>query len=324
MTQHRTSSELFQNLARHRGPPEPQHVGKGFRWFFFYLALIAIACIASAFFATKAHAQTCTVGGQNSCFVGSKTSGESPIATTLTWNVVGATACSASGGGTPWSGTVATSGTKNLSGITVKMTLTLDCTAPATAGKMRVSWTPPLQNTDGTLITALGGYYIDYGTAAGALNQTINLAVPGATTYDVTGLTAGTWFVTVRAATPGCFPSTTVTCYVSQQANVASKAVTTTPGGNLPQLAVVLDPYQVPKPPTTVTVSDVTAMEIKPNSSGELVASRVGLVPIGTRCYDEQRVAAGVTYNGIPIELVDFVNWPSVTDLREAWAKCGA
>lgn len=283
-----------------------------------FLALVFAFCMSVA------HAQTaCTAGGSTTCFVASTTTGPSPIATTLTWNVIGASSCTAAGAAA-WSGSVAPSGSKALSGVTVKMTLTLDCVAPATAGKMRLSWTPPTQNTDGTALTDLGGYVIQYGTAAGALTQTINLAVPGANTFDVTGLTAGTWFAAITAATVGCFPSTTVTCHTSVQSNVTSKAVTTTPGGNLPQLSVVLDPYTVPKPPTNVTASDPTAFEIKPNSAGTLVATRVGTVPVGTRCYDEQRIAAGVAYNGVPIALVDLINWPSVNNLTEAWAKCGA
>lgn len=284
------------------------------------LLVLVLGCV----FAAAVHAQgVCTVGGATTCFVASKTTGESPLATTLTWNVVGASSCTA--GSTPgWTGVVPVSGTRNLTGVARTMTLTLDCVAPATAGKMRLSWTPPTQNTDGSALTDLGGYVISYGTAAGSLTQTVNLAVPAANTFDVTGLAAGTWFATVSAATTGCFPSSTVTCRTSLPSSTVSRAVTTTPGGNLPQLSILLEPYTVPKPPTSVTATDATAFEIKPNSTGTLVATRVGFVRVGTRCYDEQRIAAGVTYNGVPIELVDLVNWPSATVLREAWAKCGA
>lgn len=225
------------------------------------------------------HAQTpCTVGGANTCFVASKTTGEAPITTTLTWNVVGASSCTA--GNTPgWQGSVPASGTRTLTGVGVRMTLTLDCTAPPTAGRMRVSWVPPTTHTNGTPVS-LGGYYIDYGTASGALTQTINLAVPGASAYDVTGLTAGTWFAAVRAASTGCFPTTLANCYVSLSSNVASKAVTTTPGGALPQLSLLLDPYLVPSPPTNVVITDVTAFRI--DESG--IGTRVALTPLRSSC----------------------------------------
>jgi hypothetical protein len=251
------------------------------------LALLFVFLLWCALWPKQAHAQTCTVGGTNSCFVASKTSGESPLATTLTWNVVGASACTASGGGTPWTGSVAASGTKNLSGITVPMTLKLDCTAPATAGKMRVTWTPPTQNTDGSPAT-LAGYIVSYGTAAAALNQTVNLAVPGATAYDLTGLTAGTWFASLQAAAGDCFPTAQVSCHVSLSSAVVSKAVTTTPGGALPQLSLAIDPFQVPKPPTNVVATDVTAVELRTNADGTLLATQIHLAPIRTTCVDAE------------------------------------
>lgn len=276
----KTSHELYQRLCSHRPVYRLERAQK---LAIAGLALVLLFCLGMSF----AHAQTCTVGGTNTCFVGSKTSGESPMATTLTWNVVGATACSASGGGTPWSGTVAPSGTKNLSGITVSMTLKLDCTAPATAGKFRVSWTPPIQNTDGSPVI-LSGYILSYGTAAGALNQTINLAVPGATAYDVTGLTAGTWFASLQAAAGDCFPSAQVSCHTSLSSIVVSKAVTTTPGGNLPQLSLLLEPFQVPKPPTNVVATDVIAVELSTNDDGTLMATQIHLAPIRTSCTDAE------------------------------------
>lgn len=68
-----------------------------------------------------------------------------------------------------------------------------------TTGNATISWTPPTQNTDGSTITNLAGFRINYGTSSGQLNQIIEISNPGVATYVVTGLNAGTWFFAVRA-----------------------------------------------------------------------------------------------------------------------------
>jgi hypothetical protein len=70
--------------------------------------------------------------------------------------------------------------------------------APVT-GNATLSWTPPTQNTDGSTITNLAGFRINYGTSSGQLNQIIEISNPGIATYVVSGLNAGTWFFAVRA-----------------------------------------------------------------------------------------------------------------------------
>ncbi|MGH8188057.1 MAG: putative Ig domain-containing protein [Steroidobacteraceae bacterium] len=71
-------------------------------------------------------------------------------------------------------------------------------TQPVT-GSATLSWTPPTQNTDGSTITNLAGYRINYGTSSGQLNQIIEISNPGMATYVVNGLNAGNWFFAVRA-----------------------------------------------------------------------------------------------------------------------------
>ena len=68
-----------------------------------------------------------------------------------------------------------------------------------TNGSATLSWTPPTQNTDGSTITNLAGFRIQYGTSATALTQTIEVTNPGLATYVVSGLSSGTWFFAVRA-----------------------------------------------------------------------------------------------------------------------------
>jgi hypothetical protein len=79
---------------------------------------------------------------------------------------------------------------------------TITVTSPAN-GSATISWTPPTQNTDGSTISNLAGFRIQYGTSAGALTQTIQVANPGLATYVVTGLASGNWFFAVRAYNNG-------------------------------------------------------------------------------------------------------------------------
>lgn len=69
----------------------------------------------------------------------------------------------------------------------------------APTGVASLSWVPPTMNTNGTALTDLAGYYVLYGTDAGALSQTLTLADPAATSTVIGGLGAGTWFFEVEA-----------------------------------------------------------------------------------------------------------------------------
>lgn len=69
----------------------------------------------------------------------------------------------------------------------------------AATGAVTLSWTPPTSNTNGTALTNLAGYQINYGTSASALTQTVNVAGVGVTNYVVDNLTPGTWYFSVSA-----------------------------------------------------------------------------------------------------------------------------
>jgi hypothetical protein len=60
-----------------------------------------------------------------------------------------------------------------------------------------VSWTAPVQNTDGTTLTDVNGYVISYGTSPTNLTRSIVVSDPGLTTGTVTGLSAGTYYFSV-------------------------------------------------------------------------------------------------------------------------------
>lgn len=291
--------------------PEEQLRASGRRSLFGLIAINALAIIGIlCVLVSSAHAQTtCTPTSVPGCFDATVKQGPSPLATQLVWSAPGASTCTAGGAGNvaAWSGTVPTSGTRNLTGIAIDMALTLSCPVP---GKATLEWERPTTNTDGTALTNLAGYTILYGTTATTLVSTVQVNSASVTAYTVDNLAAGTWHFGLRSrSTSGA---------ESANSNTVSKAIA---GSNF-AATVAIDVTQTPSPPTLLSVTETTAMEIRPNSTGALIASRVGLVPLGTRCYSEAKTAAGVTYNGVPVELVDLINWPSTASFKEAWARC--
>jgi hypothetical protein len=94
------------------------------------------------------------------------------------------------------------------SGIVISVTDTKDTVSlPAFAitvnapanGSATLSWTPPSENTDGSTLSNLAGFRIQYGTSATALTQTVQISNPGVVTYVVTGLNSGNWYFAIRA-----------------------------------------------------------------------------------------------------------------------------
>jgi hypothetical protein len=66
-------------------------------------------------------------------------------------------------------------------------------------GSATLSWTPPTRNTDGSALTNLAGYRVVYGRSSSTLDQIVQIANPGVSTYTVTGLSSGAWYFAVRA-----------------------------------------------------------------------------------------------------------------------------
>jgi hypothetical protein len=66
------------------------------------------------------------------------------------------------------------------------------------SGTATLNWVAPTQNTDGSALTNLAGYHIYYGTSPGNLNQSVQIANPGLTTYVLSNLAAGTWYFSVN------------------------------------------------------------------------------------------------------------------------------
>ena len=68
-------------------------------------------------------------------------------------------------------------------------------------GAVTLSWIPPTQNTDGSVLTNLSGYRIYYGTSPSALNQTITLNNAGLTAYVIQNLSPATYYFALKSLT---------------------------------------------------------------------------------------------------------------------------
>lgn len=62
-----------------------------------------------------------------------------------------------------------------------------------------IIWSAPTQNTDGTALTNLAGYDILYGSSPTALDLSVTIANPAATTAVIDPPAPGTWYYVVRA-----------------------------------------------------------------------------------------------------------------------------
>jgi hypothetical protein len=66
-------------------------------------------------------------------------------------------------------------------------------------GSAQINWSAPTQNTDGSALTNLSGYRINYGTSQTNLSNSIQIKNPGIASYVVTNLSGGTWYFDVVA-----------------------------------------------------------------------------------------------------------------------------
>lgn len=82
-------------------------------------------------------------------------------------------------------------------GGTISQSATVTVAAPT--GTATLTWVPPTLNIDGTSVTPLTGYHIHYGTTAGALTQSVAISGASTTSYEITGLSSGTWYFAVSA-----------------------------------------------------------------------------------------------------------------------------
>jgi hypothetical protein len=64
-----------------------------------------------------------------------------------------------------------------------------------TTATVTVSWNIPTQNTNGTPLTNLAGFRVYFGTDPNNLTQSEQIANPGVTSYVLTNLAPGTWYI---------------------------------------------------------------------------------------------------------------------------------
>jgi hypothetical protein len=125
------------------------------------------------------------------------------------------------------SGTPSSSNVGTFSNITISVSdgqasaslpaFSITVNAQAT-GNAPLSWVAPTTNTNGTTLTDLSSYVINYGTSASALTDQITVSSPTTTSYTVTGLATGTWYFSITAyASDGTqsAPSNTVSTAVN-------------------------------------------------------------------------------------------------------------
>ena len=68
-------------------------------------------------------------------------------------------------------------------------------------GAATLTWVPPTQNTNGSVLTNLSGYRIYYGTSPSALNKTVTLSNAGLTAYVIQNLAPATYYFALKALT---------------------------------------------------------------------------------------------------------------------------
>lgn len=66
-------------------------------------------------------------------------------------------------------------------------------------GSATLSWTPPTQNSDGSVLTDLSGYKIYYGNESGDYPMSVRIENPGIARYVVENLTPNTYFFVITA-----------------------------------------------------------------------------------------------------------------------------
>lgn len=89
--------------------------------------------------------------------------------------------------------------------------------AQVASGAATLSWTPPTQNTDGSVLANLAGYEVRYGRDRNDLSTTVRLDNPSVNVYVIENLTSGTWYFAVAAVSSSGV--------ASDLSNIASKTI---------------------------------------------------------------------------------------------------
>lgn len=110
---------------------------------------------------------------------------------TLTWSTTGAKSCSAD-----WTTSTAVSGSQAVSVTTARdYKITCKGTVPA----IKLSWTAPTANTDGSAYSNPDGYYVYSGTSESTLTKLTDVTAESTLSYTVSSLAEGTYYFAVTA-----------------------------------------------------------------------------------------------------------------------------
>jgi hypothetical protein len=85
--------------------------------------------------------------------------------------------------------------------------------ATLSTSAVTISWSAPIDNTNGSALTNLAGYNIYYGTNSTSLSEKISLNTVGLLSYVISELSSGTWYfavTSVNSAGVESSPSATV------------------------------------------------------------------------------------------------------------------
>ena len=172
-------------------------------------------------------------------FTAETTTGVEEVTPVLTWATIPASdSCQASG---DWSGAKGPAGTETLVPIIVGATYNLSCSWLDDTATL--SWIAPTENTDGTPLTDLDGFKVQWGQAQGGpYPSEVDIADETATTADIRPLAAGTWFFVTKAYN--------AIGIESDLSNEASKSV----GLTLETMSVGITVNPKPNAPSSLTI----------------------------------------------------------------------
>jgi len=90
-------------------------------------------------------------------------------------------------------------GTTSVATAVFAITVTSSAVPPSSNGTATLSWSPPQENTDGSALRDLSGYWVYRGSSAGALTRSAQVTSPTTTRYVVSQLPSGTHYFAVTA-----------------------------------------------------------------------------------------------------------------------------
>jgi hypothetical protein len=88
-----------------------------------------------------------------------------------------------------------------ITGLRCLALLALLTSCSASRGTATLTWVPPTQNTDGSPLTGLAGYYIYFGQSPRMMDHVIQLRDPGVRSYVVKDLEHGDYYFSIVAYT---------------------------------------------------------------------------------------------------------------------------